>query len=71
MLLCVDFSVLLVLQKMQSVKLSHAYGTIYIESCDKLKDGTACRLCKLDRLLEPERLQDHILTSHFKNAVFL
>jgi len=45
---------------MQSVKLSHAYGTTSIEYCDKLKDGTACRLCKLDRLIGPEPLQDHI-----------
>jgi len=58
-----------VLQKMQSVKLSHAYGSS-IESCNKLKDGAACRLCKLDRLLEPEHLQDHILKRHFKKAVF-
>ena len=43
---------------------------ISIESCDKLKDGTACRLHKLHRLLEQEHLQDHISKSHFKKAVF-
>jgi len=45
---------------------------ISIESCDKLKDGTACRLRKLDKLLEQEEehLQDHILKSHFNKAVF-
>ena len=43
---------------------------ISIESCDKLKDGTACRLRKLDKLLEQEHLQDHILKSHFNKADF-
>jgi len=37
MLLCVDFSVLLVLQKIQLVKLSHAYCTSIESCCDKFE----------------------------------